>query len=181
MSAEFVAILRQELETQRRFLSSDEEQALLRPATYENEDDLAFEQVKHRQRELVGALRNRFIRDGRPLDRWWDLLAAQEALHGERTLMSAMAVQVLDWSARTADQRAMLGGFASKLLRLGAYFISFFAVFVLAQGVPVVGVVLLVLSAGLWLGARIMGNLTADRVDDLVESYKHPRGPSASV
>ena len=97
MSAEYVDILRTELERQRQFLSAEEEQVLLEPAGYESEDDLALDLVKRRQHTFVPVLRDRFVRDGRPLEQWWDLLAEQEGLSGERTMVGAMVVQVLDW------------------------------------------------------------------------------------
>ena len=80
MAAEYVDILRAELERQRQFLSAEEERVLLKPARYENEDDLALDLVKRRQHTFVPILRDRFVRDGRPLEQWWDVLAEEERL-----------------------------------------------------------------------------------------------------
>ena len=175
MAAEYVDILRTELERQRQFLSAEEERVLLKPALYESDDDLALDLVKRRQHTFVAILRDRFVRDGRPLEQWWDVLAEQEGLSGHRTMVGAMVVQVLDWSARTSDQKAMMGGFASKLLLVAAVLVGFFATFTLAVGAWPVGVVLLVIAVALWIGARVLGQLTAERVGELVEQYK--RGP----
>ena len=46
MAAEYIDILRTELERQRQFLSEEEEQVLLKPALYESEDDLALDSGK---------------------------------------------------------------------------------------------------------------------------------------
>ncbi|MAG35567.1 MAG: hypothetical protein CL878_04890 [Dehalococcoidia bacterium] len=180
MSAEYVAILRTELEQQRQFLSAEEEQVLLRPATYESDDDLALDRVKRRQHTFVAILRDRFVRDGRPLEQWWDLLVAQETMHGYRTMVGAMVVQVLDWSARTSDQTAMMGGFASKLLLVAAVLAGFFAVFTLAVGAWPAGIVMLVITSVFWVGARVLGQLTAGRVGELVERYKRSPEPDES-
>ena len=126
MAAEYIDILRTELERQRQFLSEEEEQVLLKPASYESEDDLALDSVKRRQHTFVPILRDRFVRDGRPLEQWWDVLAEEERLPEDRTMIGAMVVQVLDWSARTSDQKAMMGGFGSKLLLVAAVLIGFF-------------------------------------------------------
>ena len=90
--------------------------------------------MKRRQHTFVPILRDRFVRDGRPLEQWWDVLAEEERLPEDRTMIGAMVVQVLDWSARTGDQKAMMGGFASKLLLVAAVLIGFFATFTLAVG-----------------------------------------------
>ena len=177
MAAEYVDILRAELERQRQFLSAEEERVLLKPARYENEDDLALDSVKRRQHTFVPILRDRFVRDGRPLEQWWDVLAEEERLPEDRTMIGAMVVQVLDWSARTGDQKAMMGGFASKLLLVAAVLIGFFATFTLAVGAWPAGVVLLVITAALWIGARVLGQLTAERVGELVEEYKREPEP----
>ena len=177
MAAEYVDILRAELERQRQFLSAEEEQVLLKPARYENEDDLALDSVKRRQHTFVPILRDRFVRDGRPLEQWWDVLAEEERLPEDRTMIGAMVVQVLDWSARTSDQKAMMGGFGSKLLLVAAVLIGFFATFTLAVGAWPAGVVLLVITAALWIGARVLGQLTAERVSELVEEYKREPEP----
>ena len=172
MAAEYIDILRTELERQRQFLSEEEERVLLQPASYESEDDLALDSVKRRQHSFVPILRDRFVRDGRPLEQWWDVLAEEERLPEDRTMIGAMVVQVLDWSARTSDQKAMMGGFASKLLLVAAVLIGFFATFTLAVGAWPAGIVLLVITAALWIGARVLGQLTAERVGELVEEYK---------
>ena len=181
MAAEYVDILRTELERQRQFLSAEEEQVLLKPALYESDDDLALDLVKRRQHTFVAILRDRFVRDGRPLEQWWDVLAEQEGLSGDRTMVGAMVVQVLDWSARTSDQKAMMGGFASKLLLVAAVLIGFFATFTLAVGAWPAGIVLLVITAALWIGARVLGQLTAERVGELVEEYKREPEPEEAA
>ena len=53
MAAEYIDILRTELERQRQFLSEEEEQVLLKPARYESDDDLALDSVKRRQHSFV--------------------------------------------------------------------------------------------------------------------------------
>ena len=177
MAAEYIDILRTELERQRQFLSEEEERVLLQPASYESDDDLALDSVKRRQHTFVPILRDRFVRDGRPLEQWWDVLAEEERLPEDRTMIGAMVVQVLDWSARTSDQKAMMGGFASKLLLVAAVLIGFFATFTLAVGAWPAGIVLLVVAAALWIGARVLGQLTAERVGELVEEYKREPEP----
>ncbi len=177
MAVEYIDILRTELERQRQFLSAEEERVLLKPALYESEDDLALDSVKRRQHTFVAILRDRFVRDGRPLEQWWDVLAEEEGLSGDRTVIGNMVVQVLDWSARTSDQKAMMGGFASKLLLVAAVLIGFFATFTIAVGAWPVGIVLLVITAALWIGARVLGQLTAERVGELVEQYKREPEP----
>ncbi len=177
MAVEYIDILRTELERQRQFLSAEEARVLLKPALYESEDDLALDSVKRRQHTFVAILRDRFVRDGRPLEQWWDVLAEEEGLSGDRTMVGAMVVQVLDWSARTSDQKAMMGGFASKLLLVAAVLIGFFATFTIAVGAWPVGIVLLVITVALWIGARVLGQLTAERVGELVEQYKREPEP----
>ena len=55
--------------------------------------------------------------------------------------------------------------------------IGFFATFTLAVGAWPAGVVLLVITAALWIGARVLGQLTAERVGELVEEYKREPEP----
>lgn len=181
MSIEYVAILRTELERQREFLSAEEEQVLLKPGTYENDNDLALDRVKRRQHNFVAILRNRFVRDGRPLETWWDLLVDQEIAQGYRTMVGAMVIQVLDWSARTSDQKVMMGGFASKLLSVAAIFSGFMTTFTLAVGAWPPGIVMFFITVSFWIGSRVLGQKTADRTGEIVAEYKRIPEPETLV
>lgn len=122
-------MLQDELAAQRVFLSSDEAKALERLASYDNEDDLAWERLRGRRAWLFPPLRDRYIRDKRPLDAWRNMILAEEQAAGGPTFITQMATQVLEWSLRTSDRGAMMTFFAARALRwlgillvaLGAY------------------------------------------------------------
>ncbi|MGH2351726.1 MAG: hypothetical protein ACRDJN_08950 [Chloroflexota bacterium] len=170
MASPLVSIIKEELTKQRTFLSSDEEDALSRPQTYEDEEDLALDRVRRRRLVFYGALRDHFIREGRPVDRWRDLIAEEEAAPGEPTIASQLGRQVLEWSVRTSDRGAMLGSFVAKTLRWVGTILLLFALWSWFQG-ALTGVVLAVvaLSLVLLLAGRIVGNLAAERAATLAE------------
>ncbi|MBI3973629.1 MAG: hypothetical protein HY332_20330 [Chloroflexi bacterium] len=163
MPSTLIDILKEELHIHRTFLSSDEEAALSRPVDQVERDDLAFERVQRRRRIFYGRLRDRFIREGKPVETWRGYVAEEEAGAGGQTVASQMAAQVLEWAVRTSDRAAMLGGFVAKTLRwlgillllLGAY--TFFA------GSRGAGLAIVAVSLVLWVMSRIAGNAVARR------------------
>ena len=172
MASQLVAKLKDELQLQRTFLSSDEEAALTRPLSYENEADLAFDRVKHRRTFFHTALRSRFINDGRPIEEWRRLVAEEEAAAGdEPTVISQLATQVLEWAARTSDRGAMLGGFAAKTLRWAGILAALLGGWSWWQGAAG-GAIFLAVGLVLLFAGRIVGNLAAERVAWLTERMR---------
>ncbi len=165
-----VAILKDELRLQRVFLSSDEEVALARPLSYENEDDLAFDRVRHRRNWLLPMLRNRFIRDGRPIDLWRAYIAADEAAAGEPTFISGLATGVLEWAARTSDRGAMFAGFAARLLSFIALVWVFLGLYGWTHGGAIGGAVFVALGVACFFGGRSLGAFARRRTATLTEA-----------
>lgn len=172
-------MLREELGLQRRFLSSDEERVLLAPASYENEEDLALDRVKDREHAFQFALRDRFLRDGRPQRDWWSWVKEAATEQGHRDRLDAIVLQVLDWSARTSDQAAMLGGFAATALLWFALATLVLALEAAREalfvGVPLAGaaaVVMLAFTVLLWLASRAIRTRTDRHVAALQREYK---------
>src|SRR5919106_4411761 len=107
MSSRLASMLAEELAAQRTFLSAEEEAALSRPMSYDDEDDLAWDRVRGRKSWFFSALRDRFIHDGRQVEGWRELIDREEAAAGgEPTFMTQLARQVLAWAARTSDRGA---------------------------------------------------------------------------
>ncbi|CAA9243528.1 MAG: hypothetical protein AVDCRST_MAG77-1806 [uncultured Chloroflexi bacterium] len=157
MPSPLAAILRDELAAQRTFLSTDEERALERPATYENEDDLAWERLRGRRSWLFPPLRDRFIRDKRPMAQWQAMIAAEEAAAGGPTFISQMAEQVLEWAVCTSDRGAMMAGFAARALRwLGIILIALGA-YSWSTGSPTPGAIAAGIGAAFVLAGRAAG------------------------
>ncbi|HEX2033797.1 MAG TPA: hypothetical protein VHS99_06415 [Chloroflexota bacterium] len=175
MASELVTMLKEELTKQRTFLSSDEERALDRPATYEDEDDLALDRVRHRRLVFFTALRERFIQDGRPIERWRDLVRREEDAAGEPTIVSELARQVLEWAVRSSDRGAMLGGFAGRLLRWLGLALLLLAGWSWFQGAPGQVVALVAaFAAALVLTGQVVGSLAAARAGRLVQGLRAP-------
>ncbi|MDQ3700063.1 MAG: hypothetical protein M3442_03970 [Chloroflexota bacterium] len=172
MTSELVSIIGEELRRQRTFLSTDEVAALDRSADAEDEEDLALDRVRRRRLVLYAALRDRFIRDGRPLEDWRAMVEREEAAAGGKTIVSQLARQVLEWAVRTSDRQAMLGGFAAKTLRWIGMILLALGGWSWFQG-AVGGIVAVVLVLGLaaLLAGRIVGNLAADRIALLTEQF----------
>ena len=165
-----VAILRDELRRQRVFLSSDEEAALTRPLSYDDEDDLAFDRVKGRRSWLRPVLRNRFIRDGRPVGQWREYIRAEEAAAGgEPTLISNLASGVLEWTARTGDRGAMFGGFAAKTLTGVAVVLFLLGAYGWTHGATGGGAVFIVVALVALLAGRVIAGFARRRTTTLVE------------
>ena len=173
MASPLVAKLKDELRLQRTFLSSDEETALTRPLSYQDEDDLAFDRVKHRRLFFHTALRSRFINDGRPTAEWRRLVAEEEAAAGnEPTVTSHLATQVLEWAARTSDRGAMLGGFAARALRWAGMLAALLGAWGWWHGAPFGGAVFAAVGFILLVAGRIVGGLAAARVARLAEQVR---------
>ena len=159
-----VVMLREELTRRRVFLSSDEERALTRPAQYDDETDLAWVRVRRRRSTFYGALRGRFLFDGKPLDEWRRHVADDEAAAGGPTFVSQIARQVLEWAVRTADRGAMIGGFAGRALRWLGLLVVLLGLFGCYQGAALGGAIVLVAGLALVLAGRVVGSLAAGRV-----------------
>jgi hypothetical protein len=173
------ALLSDELAAQRVFLSGDEATALDRPATYDDERDLAWDRVKHRRLVFYTALRERFIQERRPADLWRAMIEAQERAAGEPTFVTQIAWQVLEWAARTSDRGAMMAGFVAKALRWLGIVLLLLGAWSWFQGLPAAA--LSVGAAGLGfvaLGA-IAGSFAGRRAAALVQAARTPH-PSGS-
>lgn len=172
MPSVLISILKEELTQQRTFISSDEETALERPATYANEDDLALDRVKRRRSTFYGVLRDRFLRDAKPLDEWRRLVQEEEAAAGGQTIISQLASQVLEWAARTSDRGAMIGGFAAKTLRWIGMILFLLGAYGWFQGAPTGGAIVIAVALVLLLTGRIVGHLAAERVQMLAQRVR---------
>jgi hypothetical protein len=179
MDSPLTLILKEELFVQRIFLSSDEEAALSRPLGYDDENDLAWERIKNRRLVFFGALRDRFLRDRRPIDEWRRMIDAEEARAGQPTFLSHLATQVLEWSVRTGDRGTMFGGFVAKLLGWFGYFSLLLGGYSWFQGATTVGLILIGLALVMLLAGRIIGNLTAERAAVLTQQARHPESTDA--
>jgi hypothetical protein len=165
-----VAMLQEELRNQRVFLSADEEAALTRPLSDDDEDDLALDRVKRRRSWFQPVLRNRFIRDGRPVALWRDYIVAEEAAAGgEPTIISSLATGVLEWTARTGDRGAMFGGFSAKALTAITIVLFFLGVFGWAHGAAGAGAAFVVVALVAFVGGRILAGVAAGRTAGLTE------------
>jgi hypothetical protein len=174
MAPRLVVLLQEELTRQRTFLSADEAAVLTRPVSFADEHDLAWERVQRRRRPLYGALRNRFIREGKPIDAWRALVAEDEAAAGGPTIISQLATQVLEWAARTSDRGAMIGGFAAKTLRWAGVVLLLLGLYGCYQGAGGRGLIFIGLALVLLLAGRIVGNLTAERAATLAQRLRSP-------
>jgi hypothetical protein len=167
MASVLAGILKNELAGQRIFLSSDEEQALSYPMSYADEDDLAWDRIKHRRTFFFPMLRTYYIREHRPTERWKAMIGEEEAEAGEPTFISHMARQVLEWEALTSDRGAMALGFAAKafswidtlLALLGAY--GYF------NGAQVPGGIVVGMGLLFLLASRVFGRYAARRAATL--------------
>jgi hypothetical protein len=164
-----VTLLKDELAVQRTFVSSDEEIALQRPVSYDDENDLAWDRIKHRRLVFFTALRERFIQDGRPLEELRAMIAAEEAWAGEPTYVTQLATQVLEWATRTSDRGAMLGGFAAKTARWAGIVLVLLGAFALFNGNRAGGIAFLVLGVVLFAVSRALTSFTAQRTAALKE------------
>lgn len=171
MASRLTTIVTEELTDQRIFLSSDEQEALERPVSYENADDLAWDRVRHRRLTFYGALRDRFIREGRPLDVWMAMIAECEATAGGPTLLSQLGRQVLKWSARTSDRGAMFGSFAARTLGLISLLLIAMGAYAWYQGAAVAGIVVVAVGAGLYVLGKHLGRLAAARTTQLTAEF----------
>jgi hypothetical protein len=163
-------MLHEELRNQRVFLSADEEAALTRPLSDDDEDDLALDRVKRRRTWFQPVLRNRFIRDGRPVAQWRDYIVAEEAAAGgEPTIISSLARGVLEWTARTGDRGAMFGGFASKALTAIAVVLFFVGAYGWAHGAAGAGAAFVVVALAAFVAGRIIAGVAARRTAGLTE------------
>ncbi len=163
-------MLREELRRQRIFLSSDEEAALARPLSYQNDDDLAFDRVRGRAAWFQPMLRNRFIRDGRPVARWREYILADEAAAGgERTVISHLARQVLEWAARTSDRGAMFGGFVARTFRWIGLILALFGLYSWSTGERLGAGILFTVVAVLLLASWAVARLAVARTALLTE------------
>src|SRR5687767_10112493 len=75
-------MLADELAAQRTFLSAEEEASLDLPAAHDDEDNLAWQRVRGRRSWFFPALRDRYIRDGRPEQLWRSIIAEEESAAG---------------------------------------------------------------------------------------------------
>ena len=167
MPSTLLDMLKEELQIQRTFLSSDEEAALALPLALRDADDLAFERVQRRRRLFYTRLRDRFIREGKPAARWRRFIAEDETLVGEPTTLTHLASQVLEWAARTSDRGAMIGGFGAKTLRWAALALGLVGGFALFTGGRGAGLGLILGAVALWLVARYAAGLVAQRTEEL--------------
>jgi hypothetical protein len=176
MASPLAAILRDELAAQRTFLSSDEEQALERPASYENEDDLAWERLRGRRAWLFPPLRDRFIRDKRPVERWRAMIEAEEAAAGEPTFITQMAEQVLEWSVRTSDRGAMMAHFAARALRWLGILFALLGAYAWFNGAPTPGAIVGIAGALFILAGGAMGRVGKRRAAQLMAQLRGAAG-----
>jgi hypothetical protein len=139
-------------------------EALTRPAAYSDEKDLAWGRVQRRRTTFYGALRDRFLFDGKPAEEWRGYVAEDEAAAGGPTFISNIARQVLSWATRTADRPAMIGGFAARALRWIGIALVLLGGWSCIQGALAAGLIGVAAGLLLMLAGRIVGNLVADRV-----------------
>jgi hypothetical protein len=177
-----VAIAVEELRLQRTFLSTDEAAALTLPDTLEDEENLALDRVRRRRLWIYTALRDRFIGDGRPFEEWMGLIAEEEAAAGGQTVITQIARQVLEWSVRSSDRGAMLGGFGAKAMRWAGLALLLLTAWSWFQGAGlfVVGVVGAIALA-LIVGSVAVGRRTAARRERLVQGLRDRLGGSAGA
>lgn len=181
MTMSLIEILKEELARQRTFLSTDEETALSRPISYDNEEDLAFDRVRHRRMVFYTALRARFIRERRPIGRWQQMIDEEEAqVGGEPTVISQVGTQVLSWAARTSDRGAMLGGFVANLVRWLGILLVLIGVFSIFQRASWQVPVILALAAIVcFVIAGAFSRLVAGRVAAATERMRKEHTPAA--
>jgi hypothetical protein len=169
MGSELVAIAVEELRRQRTFLSTDEADALTLPAEHEDEENLALDRVRRRRLWIYTSLRDRYIGDGRPVDDWLAMIEAEEAVAGGETIITRMARQVLEWSVRTSDRGAMLGGFAARAMRWIGIVLLLLSAWSWLQGASPFAVATTgVIALGLLAGSVVLGRRAAARAAHLV-------------
>jgi len=173
-------MLAEELAAQRTFLSSEEERALDHPLSYDNEDDLAWDRVRGRRTWFFTALRDRFIRDGRPSGVWGELIAREEAeAGGEETYATHLARRVLSWAVRTSDRGAMMAGFAGRAARWLGLLIAALGAWAYFNGAPLPGAIVAGVGVAFWAAGGAFGRLAARRVR-LVEAANSPPTPATA-
>jgi hypothetical protein len=167
------AIAAEELRKQRTFLSTDEAAALSLPAELEDEENLALVRVRGRRLWIYTALRDRFIGDGRPFDDWLAMIDAEEGTAGGETQITRLARQVLEWSVRSGDREAMLGGFVAKALRYAGLLLLLLAGWSWWQGAGGAAVVTTgALAVVLLVGSSVVGRRAAARAAFLVAGLR---------
>jgi hypothetical protein len=180
MDSTLVAVAVEELRRQRTFLSSDEASALTMPVEHLDDENLALDRVRRRRLWIFTALRDRFIRDGRPFDDWLDVIESEEAAAGGETLITQLARQVLEWSIRSSDRGTMLGGFASSAMRWIGLILLALGGWSWYQGAaPFVVGVTFVVGAALLIGAVVVGRLAVARGGRLVATLRRGSAPSS--
>ena len=180
--SELTSIAAEELRKQRTFLSTDEAAALSLPADLEDEENLALVRVRGRRLWIYTALRDRFIGDGRPFDDWLAMIDAEEGAAGGETHITRLARQVLEWSVRSGDRSAMLGGFVAKALRYAGLLLLFLAGWSWWQGAGQLAVVTTgLLAVVLLVGSRVFGRRAAARADFLVSGLRERRAKPDSA
>jgi hypothetical protein len=174
------AIAAEELRKQRTFLSTDEAVALSLPADLEDEENLALVRVRGRRLWIYTALRDRFIGDGRPFDDWLAMIDTEEGTAGGETQITRLARQVLEWSVRSGDRAAMLGGFAAKALRYAGLLLLLLAGWSWWHGAGLFAVATTgVLAVVLLVEAGVVGRRAAARADFLVTGLRERRANPA--
>jgi hypothetical protein len=167
------AIAAEELRKQRTFLSTDEAVALSLPADLEDEENLALVRVRGRRLWIYTALRDRFIGDGRPFDDWLAMIETEEEAAGGETQITRLARQVLEWSVRSGDRAAMLGGFAAKALRYAGLLLLLLAGWSWWQGAGGAAVATTgALAVVLLVGSSVVGRRAAARAAFLVAGLR---------
>ncbi len=162
------SILAQELAAQRIFLSHEEEQALSRPVSYDQEEDLAWGRVRHRLKTyFLPELRNRFIRDCRPEAAWRSLIVSEEALAGEPTIITQAARQVLEWSATSSDRPHMMSGFLARALGALAMLFLALGAYAWMNGAQTPGAIVAIGGALFFLAGRAAGRFARRRASAL--------------
>ena len=179
MASRLATMLAEELASQRIFLSSDEETALTRPASYDEESDLAWDRIKHRRTHFFPSLRDRYIRERRPREAWLALIDAEETAAGEPTFITQLATQVLEWSVVSSDRGAMMTRFAGRALRWLALLFLALGAYAWVNGARAPG--LIVAAAGLvfFLASRAFQRYAARRAATLVAAARQAHAGAA--
>jgi hypothetical protein len=181
MASVLAGILKNELASQRIFLSSDEERALTYPMSYADEDDLAWDRIRHRRTFFFPMLRTYYIREHRPTERWKGMIVAEEAEAGEQTFISQMARQVLEWEATTSDRGAMAVGFAAKTMTWLGVLLALLGAYAYFNGGQIPGAIVVGIGLLFLLAGRVCGGYAAKRVAALTREASLGLGGQAAA
>mgnify|MGYP000182774161 CR=1 FL=1 len=150
MPEEILQRLREELADQRRFLSEQEAEALLRARDELSPDDPLATVLRRREAEFRSLLRDRFLREGLPVEEWWRLVRKDTLARGKQTLLAEIVLDVLKWQYASFDTAIHVSQLVTTVLGLLVLVAILISAAACVQGQFSLGLPMLAIAAVLW-------------------------------